>query len=367
MESSQLLTSGVDKIEEIKKTLLELQGHQAAAQNQGREEDRLEKEIYELEKAMNDEIALTLKKRKQEIDKTFDDQLDKIKTRSKRLKDKRDKRKSQKMSERIKEETAALTEENVRLKVEAKTIVKQKKIPKICNTKYFFSLYSPKFIEDFFSILLTLGVTLFAIPCSIYFFILKEEKMMYLVLIYIITVVVFGGIYILGNRIKDNYSDGLKELGLLRSKRRINEKQIKVIKRAIKKDRDESEYGLESFDEELDKLRKEEDEIAGHKKEALLVFDQSTSQIISGEIRGRYDEQLQQRKNDHRKSLDELSKTQEIIKALTLKIANEYEPYLWKDLISIERLEMLSNIIKSGDATTISEAATTYRQSLNQK
>jgi chromosome segregation ATPase len=365
MSEENLLSGGVDKLNEIKEDLLELRGYQESYDKLTIEGEKNEKSIQSLEKAASDEVQATIKKRRAEIESAYDKQLDKIRSKIKKIKDKRDKRKNKKVSERIDEETAALREENRELKLETRTLLKQKHVPSFCNTKLYYALYYPRYFSDILIILLVLLLTLLVIPCGIYFFILPEEKILYLVLIYIASVIIFGGLYLLtGNSTKDKHGEILKQLRELRHKIHNNKKQIKVIKKYIRKDRDESRYGLENFDEELKKLDDELADLGQQKKDALLTFENTTIQVITSEIRKQYEEKIASLKADNEEVGSKTSQAEERIKALTLKIASEYEPFIGKDLITLDRIESLINIIEAGNASNISEAIQFHRQNM---
>lgn len=365
MDGSNLLTGGVDTLNEIKEYLLELHGYEANNKTLADEEDRLEKSINSLEKSIADEIQATVKKRRDEIENTFDKQLDKTRASIRKIKGKRDKRKSKKMSERIDAETALLRSENNRLRLEARSVFDRKGISSLYNTKLFFALYSPSCFSDFLIILIALCTILLLIPCGIYFFLLPD-KIPYLIITYVVTVLLFWGLYVMiGNRTKEKYPEEIKQVKDIRKEIRGIKKKIAIIKNNIKKDRDESGYGLQNFDEELAKLEKEAAEISEQKKAALETFDNTTKQIIAAEIQGINEEKLTNLRNEYDKVSAQAKKTDEMTKALTLKLASEYEPFIGKDLMSIERLDSLINIIQAGSATTISEAISFYRQSMN--
>lgn len=366
MNGNNLLSGGVNELNEMKENLLEMYGYQSKNDSLTDEEEKLEKSIISLEKAIADEVQTTTKKRRQEIDDAFDKQAEKIRARIKKIKDRRDKSKDRKVSERISAETAFLLTENNQLHLESKKILKQKRIPSFCNTKLYYALYSPSCFTDFLVIFGVVLLMLILVPCGIYFFILPEEKILYLVLTYVGTVLFFGGLYILiGNRTKEKYTDDILQVKRIRSNIRLNKKKITIIKNNIRKDRDESAYGLQNFDEDLTKLEQESAEIDLQKKEALGTFDHTTSQIIASEIQGINEEKLSSLKAEHEKVKTESKNAEEKIKALTIKIASEYEPFIGKDLMSIEKMDTLINIIQAGSAGTISEAVAFYRQSMN--
>jgi hypothetical protein len=366
MDGSNLLSGGVDTLNEIKENLLELHGYQANNNSFVQEEEKLEKSIKGLERSISEEIESTIKKRRGEIEDTFDKQMDKTRNRMKKMKEKRDKRKNAKVSERIAEETSSLRSENNRLKLEAKSVFESKRIPGFCNTKLYYSLYAPSCFTDFLISLTVIVIILLLIPCGIYFWVLPEKKILYLIITYVATVLLFWGIYVMiGNRTKEKYLNEILKVKDIRSNIRGNKKKIAVIKNNIRKDRDESSYGLQSFDEELAKLDQEAADIAVQKKDALEAFDNTTAQIIESEIRSSYEDKLSVMKTEYYKTCGQSKKTEDMIKALSIKIASEYELFIGKDLMSLERLDSLINIIQAGSAATISEAITFYRQNMN--
>lgn len=64
MDGENLLTGGVDKLNEIKENLLELNGYHENYEKLVLEEDKNEKSIQSLEKAAADEVGATIKKKK---------------------------------------------------------------------------------------------------------------------------------------------------------------------------------------------------------------------------------------------------------------------------------------------------------------
>lgn len=357
MDGNNLLSGSIETLNEMKEALLELQGSQSKYNSSVSEEDKLQKSLQTLEKSISDEITETVKKRRQEIENTFDEQLNKTQVVRKRTENQRGKHKNQRISERILAETASLREENDRFYSDSKLLIKQKHVPGICNTNIFYALYSPGSFGDFGIILLALILTLFIIPCGIYFGLLADTSIGYLIMIYILTVVIFGGIYLMiGNRTKEKYPNEIRQVRKNRNQILENKKEIKKIKKQIRKDKDESAYGLENYDEKLAKLEKETEEIMNQKREALSIFDNSTSPIITAEIEALYKDKRNNLQVEYEKVKEEADQTENRVKALTIKVASEYEPYIGKELMTFEKLDELINIMESGSAKTISEA-----------
>ena len=95
----------LEAVEQLKKELAEYKN----------QERNLKKAITTEEKSIQDEIAQTIRRRKNEIEKTYDDQIDANKSKNRNVRAKRDKAKSKRVDERVSYETAELTEENRQL------------------------------------------------------------------------------------------------------------------------------------------------------------------------------------------------------------------------------------------------------------
>lgn len=365
MDGNNILSGGIETLNEIKENLLEVHGYQSNLNGLVSEEESLEKSIKSIEEAITTEIAGTTKKRRQEIEESFDNQIEKVKAKIKKIKDKRDKYKNSKVSERIEEETEFLRVENNMFKAEGKTLLRKNHLPTLCYSKLYYALYSPGDLLDLFIIFGVLLLTLFAIPCGVYFFLLPKQKTYYLIIIYLLAGILFFGLYIIiGNRTKDKHPDIIKEVKVIRKNIKKNNKSIASIRKSILKDRDESTYGLENYDGELQKLQEEVADIEKQKKDAVLTFDNTTSKNIAGDLRGQRESEIEDYKSKLGKCREGITKSEEKVKVLTIKIASEYEPYIGKDLMTLERLESLINIIQAGNANTISDALTFYKQNM---
>lgn len=65
---------------------------------------------------------------------------------------------------------------------------------------------------------------------------------------------------------------------------KANDRQADAIKNSINKDKDESAYNLDAYDEKLANLDAEADTIGAEKQEALRAFEADTRQLIIDEI-----------------------------------------------------------------------------------
>lgn len=360
-----VLSKGVETLYTMKENLLELEGYKQQSTSLALKENQLEKQIALKESEITEEATNTIKKRKLEVESSYNEQIDKIKTKIKKAKAKKDKEKSAQVSERIKSETSDLSMEKVRLKEELKAVYEKNHIPAIFNNGLYHALFMPRCLKDIGIILLTIVVTLFIIPYGIYILLLPE-KTIFLIIDYIITVVLFGGLYLLiNNKTKENHSDAVIDIRAIRAKQAKNQKRINATAKEIRKDKDESTYSLDDYNQEIVELDNELKAISEEKKEALVEFETSTRHVIEKEIRDRSAADMDNLKKEHEQACAEEKQADEKVKLFTIEIANKYESYIGKEMMSPDKIDALIELIQTEKASNIAQALTVYKEQQN--
>lgn len=363
MEQETILSGGLDTLYTMKENLLELEGYKTMSSELALKEDQLEKQIEYKEKAIAEEVIAATKKRRLEVEASFDEQIDKVKSRIKKVKAKKDKEKNVQVSERIKAETADFTKEKIRLKEDMKAVYQKNHISRIFNNSLYHALFMPRCFKDICSILLTLFVVLFVLPYLLVYKLLLPNDGSYLVIIYIITVVIFGGIYLLiSEKTKGQHTDAAIDIRAIRAKQAKNQKKINAIAKEIRKDKDESSYGLENFTGEIDELENELKSITEEKKEGMVEFETKTKAVIESDIRADKKEELESLKASHSQVYRDQKKVEEKVKIFSLEITNKYESFVGKDLMSVSKIDSLIEIVQSGQANTVAEAIAIYKK-----
>ena len=190
-------------------------------------EKQLENSLKAKQKSVADTIAQTVKKRSDEISKSYDSEIGKAQDRLKKVRGKREKAKTQGEKERIAEETQSLIRENEELKGQIKTMFRANHVPGYCASNLYYSLYFTKGIGEMATMLAALLIVFLALPCGIYFLI-PNRQTLYLVGIYVAVILIFGGIYVkIGNSTRMKYMDVLKEGRGIRNRIRANKKQMR--------------------------------------------------------------------------------------------------------------------------------------------
>ena len=122
----QVITDYVKFLADARDAVYRLGCDQATAKQLKEQGERQEKK-----KAVTDSVNQTIKKRRSEIDSSYDKEIAKGQERLKKARTQREKAKNKGMKERIAEETSVLREHNRDLQVQMKTMFQKDKVPGI--------------------------------------------------------------------------------------------------------------------------------------------------------------------------------------------------------------------------------------------
>ena len=302
---------------------------------------KLSKNIASEEKSISDEIATTIRKRRQEIQSTYDDRLDDNRARKKKVANKRDKKKEERMDKRYHEETKGLRESDKDLQVEMQTLLRKYKLPSFCGKKLYFALFYARNVKEFGLKILSFLIGFCGIPGLVTILVKKlvlDTKKdinvaFWCALVaagtFILLLLIYFAIY---SRTKIKHMDALTQARSIRDKMIANKRQAKAIRHSISKDHDDSQYNLDAYDEKLDNLDAEADAIGKEKQEALRVFEEETTAMITEEINNRRLPALEALKEEKASLENEVAAEEKRFSDQTLLVANKYAAVLGEDL-----------------------------------
>lgn len=331
---------------------------------------KLSKNIASEEKSISDEIATTIRKRRQEIQSTYDDRMDDNRARKKKVANKRDKKKEERMDKRYHEETKELRESDKDLQVEMQTLLRKYKLPSFCGKKLYFALFYARNVKEFGLKILSFLIGFCGIPGLVTILVKKlvlDTKKdinvaFWCALVaagtFILLLLIYFAIY---SRTKIKHMDALTQARSIRDKMIANKRQAKAIRHSISKDHDDSQYNLDAYDEKLDNLDAEADAIGKEKQEALRAFEEETTAMITEEINNRRLPALEALKEEKASLENEVAAEEKRFSDQTLLVANKYAAVLGEDLCRQDKLEELIAIMQEGQAETVSEAIRVYK------
>ena len=331
---------------------------------------KLSKNIASEEKSISDEIATTIRKRRQEIQSTYDDRLDDNRARKKKVANKRDKKKEERMDKRYHEETKGLRESDKDLQVDMQALLRKYKLPSFCGKKLYFALFYARNVKEFGLKILSFLIGFCGIPGLVTILVKKlvlDTKKdinvaFWCALVaagtFILLLLIYFAIY---SRTKIKHMDALTQARSIRDKMIANKRQAKAIRHSISKDHDDSQYNLDAYDEKLDNLDAEADAIGKEKQEALRTFEEETTAMITEEINNRRLPALEALKEEKANLENEVAAEEKRFSDQTLLVANKYAAVLGEDLCRQDKLEELIAIMQEGQAETVSEAIRVYK------
>lgn len=318
---------------------------------------QLAQRIENHKRVLADRTEATLKRRRAELESGYDQQLKQIEAHIKKIGTARDKAKNQGVKERIAAETEHLVKDTRALKNELAAVLKKDRAPAFCKTDLYYALFYPHSIREFLLCLFAF-VLLFAVLPSGIFYLLPKRRSLYLVVIYLLDIVIFGGLYIKINQMtRIAHENAVRKGRALKDNMRANRKKIRAITHAVRADISEDGYDLREFDDELAKTRQELADVAKQKQDALNTFENVTRNIITDEL-----------ENSERPEQDALQEEAEEIdvrllalrpekQKAALTLATDYEPYLGKEHTNTTDIDKLISLIHSGEANGLSEAS----------
>lgn len=370
MSAENIFNQNVDFLIQIRDEVVQCNQLELQAKQLQEKEDKMRKAISQEEKSINDEINSTIKKRKAEIESSYDAQLDASRKKVKKAQDKKNKKKNERVGKRVDEETASLRENSRQLKMEMKTLFKTNHVPNFCQTDCYYVLFMPKGVKEILLLLLFLIIGLVGIPFGVFLLLsqvilvgnpIVAASYFMAVVIGVTLLVVLGIYFLIFNLTKVKHKDTIAEGRKLRNRILANDKKIKAIKNAINKDKDESQYDLGAYDRKIDQFQADMDDVAEQKKAALTEFEKNAKADITDEINGRRLGKLEDMKQQREAVEEEKNGIETQLKEAKLAITDRYAKYLGKNICKEETLNDIIHIMESEQVETISEGLAIYK------
>lgn len=367
MAGENILTGGLEECRQLRSDVSELYASRTRSTDAESSAAQTEKAIKAKEKAISDEINVATKKRQDEIGRSYDDEITKLKSRSRKVRTKKGKTKQKEVALRIRRETTDEREKERQLKLEIRSVYKRDGVSSIFNTKWFYSVFMPQYLSDIPVLLLTLVVALLVVPSAVYFWVFPEtwQTTIGLMLMYFGFALLYIFLYVvILNVTKGAHREMFSEIKGLRADIRANRRDMAKIARRIRKDKDESEYNLDRFDDEMKDITDEIHRILEEKKAALIDFEKDAKNVLADSIREKYSEELDGQKKYLATTREEQRTAAARAKELSLLIAKKYEPYLGKENLSLDIIDQMEVRLDSGAAKTIGEALKLVQEAL---
>jgi len=339
-----------------KQAIAEVDSLNAEEEKLHEEENTFGNSLESEQKALKDAIELTVKKRMTEVTSVYDTEISEAQDELKKVRVKREKAKSIGIRERIKEETCELYNGNSELKRNMDKAFSEQGVPVFCRTGLYYALYFPHFLSEWLTVVLYFLICFLAVPFFVYHFFVPQKSIL-LILIYVIDILVFGGLYAgIGNSTKNRHMEMLRQGRSTRDQIAANKKKIKEITDNINRDENEDKYNLASFDDEIAHINQRLADATMKKQEALNTFNSVTRNIIADEMTNNAKPRLDELSSNYTNTVKKLSDIRSMQQQKKLSLSDNYEVYLGKEFMNTKKIDALSEVMKHGTVVNLSEA-----------
>ncbi|MBO4389984.1 MAG: hypothetical protein J5825_03915 [Lachnospiraceae bacterium] len=349
-------TTQIELLEKAKKALKKAEELAAEKSRLESEKKKLEKAQAGAEKDRDSDIKSSVKKGRDSLDSEHSKKISELESNLKKVENKRAKAKEESVKDRINRENLDLIQENKNLKSDIRRVFFEKNVPFFCNTYLFCAIFHPTCLSEWVGGVLIGLFCVIGIP-AILIISLEIHDLWKILLIVGIFVVVSIVIYIAGTKlIEERSMEHIKWAAEIRRKIRRNKIEMKKTAKLIRKDRNESIYGLEDFDLEIGKLENEIDQAKKAKQNALDEFDHATSKVITDEVTEKWRGKIEQAAKDLEANADSLKAAAAAVAEQSSKISSEFGPLLGADNMTIPKIEAIQKVLSEGNATSITDA-----------
>lgn len=358
----------VEKKKEMLRFLDEAKIALTGWQDSGAASDRLQAEATRLERSLTQErtalrtrVDQEIRRKRTELEKSYSKKEGKLENSRKKVSEDRSKAYQQRVKERASAESAETRKQIEDSKKDMKDLFKENGVPGFCRSGFFYSVFAPKRFTEILGCVLFFLLLFGVLPCAIYY-LLTPRTTFWLIIIFVIDVVVFGGLYVVIRRetvvkYHDTIEDGRRHRDFIRS----SKKQVKKIEKGVRKQSDESQYDLGEFDQKLDSLSKDKEAMVSERNQALEEFDKKTRDEIANSILAGSRERLAKMEQDLAGMREELDRERKKNAALSKEIDEKYAPAIGEEFLSQSGLEDLRAAVNDG-AASLAEARQRVRE-----
>lgn len=290
----------------------------------------LENKKKDLEEASRDLIAKTVCKRKEDLEKSYDEVLREAEVRLKAAEKEKESERKKNLDKIIEKNTRSVRENNTYLKNEIKRVIKDNKLPSFVNTSFYMTIWNPTKISEvlcgFFAMIIVL-----LIPTILSFVVYKDKLLEFfkndilryiaIAFIYLIVIFVFGGIWLMIEKITKKKPEAIKEIVELRRNISDNDKEIARITKETSRNMVEDNYDYTKLDREIEAGKLEVENYKTKRKEALDNFINVTQDEITKSIELEANKEINIVNADIENVKAELSSMQTKYDEMKLKIA----------------------------------------------
>ena len=320
----------------------------------------LRRNIDVSERQIKEETDAKIKAAINSICEGYDKSIAADRTKIKEVQTARDKAKQAGVKVRIADETQGLRKENENLKAQIVEAFKTEKIPMFCNSRLYSAIFQTGGVLDYV-IYIALQLALYVLIPIALMFIKGFPAWGYIVYYALMCIVTVNVQKIILNKTLLKHYDTITAARQTKRQIILNRKKIKKIERSIRSDKNEEMYGLENYDFNINELHDHIRDVEDEKAKALEEFEKTAKPDIISEIDKRSRNNINLMKTEADKKQEEAAALDELVKKQRIYISSNYEAYLGREFMNLDKLQELYSYMKSGVADTVGQALAAYK------
>ena len=344
----------VARLEAVKEAMANLSQTEQACKEADKSLKAKQKELDVQRKRVEEKINSAVKKARSELEKGFDEEINAAEKAIKEAETQKKNAKAAAINERMKRENSSTVDENKVLTAEVKSKFRDYKVPAICRSSLYYSLFMPLKKTDY--LICAAAIVLFAgvIPFIVTRFFSSLSSR---ILIWVLLVVVFAAIYFLISSWtkKGEKNEALKSMRHNVDRIAGNKKYIRNRNKDIKADPDESQYNLYEYDQALEAARMDYEDAKNRREAAVEKFENEDSvqlrenmEVEKAPMFQELEKEIEQIREDYAVKTDRYN---EAVSAM-----EGYSGLFGEKMIKADKIDELISIISEGRAVTIQEA-----------
>lgn len=362
MDKEAVLNGGLEEIQNIINDLNERDKEIQVGKDMAAEGKRLTKELQQAKDKAEEVKSQAVKQALADYIAEEDNIISNNKKKISEVERNRERAKNKGVKNRIENETEDLVAENRDIHRTIRKTMKENGLPAYCDTDWYYTLYCTQGGIQWAIKILVFIIGLVILPLIVTNVFEPGFKTKFLVVIvkgleWLLTMFIFGAIYLTISLVtKDKDNGTLEAMREHRDKIADNKRTIRKIKRGIKSDKDESQYNLEAFDEELSALKGNLDEVQKERERKLQEFENDKKQAVIDEVEKIHNEIISNAEAAMNSKAEAYKAQTEKVDDLILGISENYGDIIPEKLLSGSGCMKIKELIESGQAADIKTA-----------
>lgn len=326
---------------------------------------QLNAQLSSLSDAIAKEKNEIIRRRKIDLEASYDKQIRSAKTEIKKIEDERQKALDRAIKERTIQATKSTLEAVANDEKSFKAYASAQKLPVFMRTRAYFSLFCPDiagYIGLFAIFLILLVISLLGIRAN---YLGGGWPLVFFIVLLVIVLAALVVYVLIWTNTRVKYRDQINTAKEILKRAAGSKKTARDIEKNIRKAGDDQSYGLESFDRELSEKNAAKANIEAKKADALSNFENEIKNKLSSDIDANHKEEIDALNTRIAELESTISEAGRSLSEQEALLSSDYVAHLGAENLTHETALRLLSFVDDGSATTVSQAVAKLKEPEN--